>query len=110
MSEHINTGDGIPEGMHLHTSSEVAVMAIAGAMAARAGAMEPGEVAEMFSSFEKSIAANTPELNAVVMLAIANLAATAYSQLADMTGSSPLELLNTNVAFDEAIIELGDTL
>lgn len=110
MTENINAGDEAPEGMRLHSSSEVAVMAISGAMAARAGVMSTSEIAEMFSSFEKSIEANTAEHNAVVLLAIANLAATAYSQLADLTGASPLDLINTNVAFDEAVMDLADKL
>lgn len=110
MSEHTHDGGQAPEGMHLHSSSEVAVMAITGALAARQGLMDTSELKEMFASFEKSIAANSPENNAIVLLSIANLAATAYGRLADLTDASPLDLMNADVAFDEAIIELGRDL
>lgn len=110
MSEYTHDRGEHPEGMHLHTSAEVAVMAITGALAARSGLMEQSELEEMFSSFEKSIEANSAEHNAVVLLAIANLAATAYSRLADMTGASPLDLMNTDVAFDEAIVDAWGSL
>lgn len=106
MAEQRKEESTFPQGAHEHTTTDAAVMYVTGALAARAGLMDPSEIRAMFEAVEASVVINPPELNAVMLMAVANLAATAYARLAEKEGVSPLDLMQADTAFDQAVVDL----
>lgn len=110
MAKHWKEGDPVPEGLTSDTTLDAAVMAISGALAAHAGVLSISEMEELFDGWIRSLKANAPESNAALLMAIATLAASAYSKLADLEGRSPLDIIQADATMAEVLADLAKAM